>query len=138
MKKIFPPAGAVLSALLLALVFSSCLQQYDPRDTKPAEDTSSSVGGIPLESLKGTVWIWDSPWGRRWLRFDPSDMTVEYTGQEGDQWIEKYTYDSAGKKGVMDYYGESGFEVSADNETMHFIEWKKYGHGSDYERHHEN
>jgi hypothetical protein len=120
----------------LALVFSGCPQQYDPRDKQPVDNPSSAVGGIPLDSLKGTVWIWDSPWGRRWLRFDPSEMTVEYTGQEGDKWSEKYTYDRAAKKGVMDYYGESGFEVNANNEIMYFIEWKKYGHGCEYERYH--
>jgi hypothetical protein len=97
-------------------------------------DNNSSQGSIPLDSLKGTVWIWDSPWGRRTLVFDSSELKVTYTGQEGDSYTEKYTYDRATKKGVMDYYGEAGFELSADNQTMHFIEWKKYGHGCDYTR----
>lgn len=130
-------SGAVLSALLLTFVFSACLQQYDPRDKQPADNSSVAAGGLPLASLKGTIWYWNSSWGYRTLTFDPSDMVVAYLGQDGDDYTVPYIYNSATKRGKIDYYGEAGFEVSADNNTMYFIEWQKFGHGCDYTRYHD-
>lgn len=124
MKKITGLAGSILSALFLFFVLPGCAQQNPPPET----------GGDSLDSLNGTVWVWDSAWGRRTLRFDPSEMIVTYIGQDGDDYTEPYTYNSNTKSGTITYYGEAGFEISADNQTMHFIEWKSYGHGCDYTR----
>jgi hypothetical protein len=136
MKKTRPPAGAgsagsVPSVLLLLFALWGCAQQYDPRDKVPP-GSAPEAGGSSADSLKGTVWVWDSPWGRRTLTFHESEMTVRYLGQDGDDYTEAYTYD--GKTGAVRYYGEAGFEISADNRTMHFIEWKNYGHGCDFIR----
>jgi hypothetical protein len=136
MKKIPRMAGSlrpVLSALLLLFVLSGCFQQYDPRDTVPA-NPPPGTGSTPSDSLKGTVWIWDSPYGMRTLTFHQSAMTVTYLGQDGDDYTVSYTYDDDTRKGRIEYYGEAGFEISADYKTMHIIEWKNYGHGCDYTR----
>jgi hypothetical protein len=138
MKETLRPAGTgsvspILPALFLLFALWGCAQQYDPRD-KAAPGSPPETGGPAADSLKGTVWVWDSPWGRRTLTFHPSEMTVSYLGQDGDNFTEAYTYDGGRKRGAVDYYGEAGFEISGDNRTMHFIEWKNYGHGCDYVR----
>lgn len=132
MKKNQALAGVVdsmLSVLFWSLVLPGCAPQYDSRDIPQPE-----TGGLPSDSLKGTVWVWDSPWGRRTLTFHQSDMTVVYLGQDGDSYTEPYTYNGNTKTGTIQYYGEEGFEISSDNQSIHFIEWKQYGHGCDFTR----
>jgi hypothetical protein len=134
MKKRYIHCAALLCAILFpVLLCSGCAGQYDPRDTVPPYPPPET-GEAPSDSLKGTVWVWDSPWGRRTLTFHESEMTVTYLGQDGDDYTEPYTYDSAAGKGAVEYYGEAGFEISAGRRTMHFIEWKNYGHGCEYIR----
>jgi hypothetical protein len=134
MKRISRLTSLIPAALFLSLVFSACLQQYDPRDSEVPSNPPPGNGGDSLDSLKGTVWVWDSTWGRRMFTFHPSEMTVSYLGQDGDDYTEPYTYDSNTKTGKIEYYGEAGFEISADNRIMHFFEWKSYGHGCDFTR----
>jgi hypothetical protein len=122
----------VLTALFLFPGFSGCPRQYDPRDIDVPSISLSGNGGEPLDSLKGTIWIWDSPYGMRTLTFHSTDMTVMYLGQDGDDYTESYTYDGAAKTGTIKYYGDKGFLISADNQSMHFVEWKNYGHGCDF------
>jgi hypothetical protein len=61
-------------------------------------------------------------------------MTVAYLGQDGDDYTESYTYNSATKTGTIAYYAEAGFTISADNQTMRIAEWKNYGHGCEFTR----
>jgi hypothetical protein len=126
-------AGMVLSLILISLAFPGCTPQYDPRDT-PAPEPPPEAGGTPFDSLGGTVWVWDSAWGRRTLEFHPSAMTVAYLGQDGDDYTESYTYNSTTKTGTIAYYAEAGFTISADNQTMRIAEWKNYGHGCEFAR----
>jgi hypothetical protein len=134
MKRISRLAGLICAALFVSLAFSACPQQYDPGDIETPSNPPPGNRGDSLDSLKGTVWVWDSAWGKRTLIFDASELKVTYIGQAGDSYMEKYTYNSNTKTGNIEYYGEAGFEVSPDNQTMHFIEWKSYGHGCDYTR----
>jgi hypothetical protein len=122
--------GLSLFLVLLFLVFSGCQQQTDPRDVQGPENPppENPPGEFP-DSLLNTRWIWDSPWGGRSLFFISADEVV-YTDQAEGVYTEPYTYDESKKQGKIRYYGE--FEISGDNKTMHFKEWKNYGHGSDF------
>jgi hypothetical protein len=125
-KKALTWIGLSLCWILFFLMSSGCQQQFDPRNIQDrVEEPSDSPN-----SLQNTRWVWDSPWGHRTLFF-LSPNTVRYTDQAEGEYTESYTYNENTKKGEINYYGK--FEISNDNKTMHFIEWKNYGHGSDFE-----
>lgn len=121
--------GLFLFLILFFPLFSGCQQQFDPRDIQAPTNQGGEPSGAPLDSLLNTRWVWDSPWGGRSLFFLPADE-VRYTDQAEGEYIESYTYNGNTKKGEIKYYGK--FEISNDNKTMHFIEWKNYGHGADF------
>jgi hypothetical protein len=121
--------GLFLFVILFFPLFSGCQQQFDPRDIQVPANQGGEPAGDPLDSLLNTRWVWDSPWGGRSLFF-LSATEVRYTDQAEGEYTESYIYDKRTKKGEIDHYGK--FEISGDNKTMHFIEWKNYGHGSDF------
>jgi hypothetical protein len=129
-RRFFGLSPFLILFFLIFNVFNGCQQQFDPRDIQDPANQKEESSGNPLDSLLNTRWVWNSPWGGRSLFFC-SDDTVIYIDQAEGEYTESYTYNGSTKKGEINYYGK--FEISSDNKTMHFIEWKNYGHGSDFD-----
>jgi hypothetical protein len=114
----------VTGIAILFLLAASCQVQLDPRETAyewPAPDPSSP--------LIGTKWSWDSGWEAepRTLYFKDAETMIY-----NKQYPAAYKYDKAKRKGQVETYGD--FSVDSGFTTIHFNEWKSYGHGADFAR----
>jgi hypothetical protein len=96
-------------------------------------------GGNYLESLAGTEWEWDSPYGLRTLEFDSADHLIFHNdhrdGTEVLHLDDYYTYDSSTGTGtITGGYPAGNFALVKDNTIMYFNNFKGYGHGADFTR----
>ncbi|WP_157784168.1 hypothetical protein [Treponema primitia] len=90
---------------------------------------------VPMESLVGTRWRWNSGgYGMRTLYFESAEI-VQFQDQYTDTepWLPyNYTYSKTTKKGQIEIFGK--FTVSADNQRISFAQWRSYPHGAEYDR----
>jgi hypothetical protein len=114
--------------LIIPLFFSFCLLTVCKQQTDP--ETAESGDDVPLSSLVGTFWEWDSGgWGTHTIDFtqDLTGETVTVKTSSGF-YPEPFTYNPVTKKGTIVYYGK--FTISNDAKHMNFPQWKDYPHGA--------
>ncbi|GHV21273.1 hypothetical protein FACS189494_06420 [Spirochaetia bacterium] len=110
--------GKVLLIIIIVLL-ASCSDPFDPR--APFDNTDSD------DTLVGTTWKWDNPYGGVTLYFE-TEIIVVYSDEEYCD----YTYKDITKTGSIAGYGT--FTVSPDYTHISFAQWKQYPHGAEFIR----
>jgi hypothetical protein len=128
------------AGLLILQLFCGCPPAVeDAPETAPAPGAGTEPEGAYPRTLTGTRWEWRSGFGIRTLDFDTEDHLFFHNdhqdGLPAQQLDDSYTYNSeTGRGEITGEYPAGRFQITNNNQTMHFVNFKNYGHGADFTR----